>query len=245
MEVSVVVLCRDNPEELAETLASIPPAAGPVPVEVVVVDGSASDACRLRWEAMGGPRPGLTLRWHPLEPRGVYDAMNRSLQLVRGEWMGFMNAGDVYEPGGLARLLAHAEALVRSRGIGRAVAVFGQAWVDPPPGSTAPWLTPDPAMGRLDRWLHSMVPCHQAFLFSVAYARQHPYDTAGSPAADRAVMRSAIARAGVACYLPMPVCRFRLGGLSSRNGAKAWFAAWPALLPRLMRHRSRWMGRVC
>jgi len=245
MEVSVVVLCRDNPAELAETLASIPPAAGPVDLEVLVVDGSSTDGCRRQLEAVRWSTPGPTLRWTPMEPRGIYHAMNQSLELVRGEWMAFMNAGDVYESAGLLRLLAHARGLVRERGADRAVAVFAQAWVDPPPGSTSPWLTPDPATQRLDRWLRHMVPCHQAFLFAVPFARLHPYDERGTPIADRAVMRCAIARSGTACYLRFPVCRFRLGGLSSRAGAKAWFAPWPRLLPRLMRYRARWMGRFC
>ena len=245
MEVSVVVLCRNNPAELAETLASIPPAAGPSAVEVLVVDGSSTDGCRQQLEAVRWPHPGPTLRWIPLEPRGVYHAMNQSLRLVRGEWLAFMNAGDVYEPAGLLRLLTHAKALVQRRGVDRAVAVFAQAWVDPPPGSASPWLTPDPATQHLHRWLRHMVPCHQAFLFSAPFAQLHPYDERGTPIADRAVMRCAIAQSGTACYLRFPVCRFRLGGLSSRAGAKAWFAPWPRLLPRLMRCRARCMGRIC
>ena len=61
MEVSVVVLCRNNPAELAETLASIPPAAGPSAVEVLVVDGSSTDGCRQQLEAVRWPHPGPTL----------------------------------------------------------------------------------------------------------------------------------------------------------------------------------------
>lgn len=248
MKLSVIVLCRDNPDELQETLDSLPMAfsgSSEDLLEVLVVDGSIGPLCRLRVEELRRQSGAPALRWQGLPPRGVYDAMNRALPLVRGEWLAFMNAGDVYEPGGLALLSHHAEHLLARSDPARAVAVFGQAWVDPPPGTTSPWLTPDPAMAHLNRWIRCMVPCHQAFLFSTAFARRHPYRTQGHPLADRAVMRRAVRLAGPACYLPRPVCRFRLGGLSSRNGWKRWLTPWPGLLPRLMRRRARWWARCC
>lgn len=247
MKLSVVILCRDNPGELQETLASLPMAVAgrSMDLEVVVVDGSIEPACHQRVEALRRLPGTPPLRWHGLPPRGVWDAMNRAVHLVQGEWLAFMNAGDVYEQGGLSLLCAHAETLLAIRGPERAVAVFGQAWVDPPPGTTPPWLTPDPAMVHLNRWILCMVPCHQAFLFSTDFARRHPYPTTGDPLADRPVMRRAVRLAGSACYLPQPVCRFRLGGLSSRNGWKRCLTPWPWLLPRLMRRRARWWARCC
>jgi hypothetical protein len=246
-KLSVVVLCRDNPEELGDTLASLPMAAGgrSMDLEVLVVDGSFGPECRRRVEAMRRVSGLPHLRWQRLPPRGIYDAMNRSLTMVEGDWLAFMNAGDIYENGGLALLSSHAEALLARNGRERAVAVFGQAWVDPPPGTARPWLTPDPAMVHLNRWMRCMVPCHQAFLFATDFARRHPYPDAGSPLADRQVMRQAVRVAGAACYLPRPVCRFRLGGLSSRNGWKRWLTPWPGLLPRLMRRRASWWARCC
>jgi hypothetical protein len=171
--------------------------------------------------------------------------MNRGLSLAGGEWIAFMNAGDVYESDGLALLWQHALGQCARLGAERAVAVFGQAWVDPRSGSGRSWLTPDPRMTRLRRWLRFMVPCHQAFLFAAGFARRHPYDPAAGVTADRRVMRAALAIAGDGSYLPVPVCRFRLGGLSSREGVKTWLSVWPSLLPWMMRHRARWIGRTC
>ena len=248
MRLSVIVLCRDNPSELAETLHSIPAAMGSTPLghlEVLVVDGSTTPDCRVQVETMPQRQGRLQLSWHPLRPRGVYDAMNRGLTLARGEWIAFMNAGDVYESHGLALLWRHAQDQLLRLGPERAVAVFGQAWVDPISGSARPWLTPDPSMTRLRRWLRFMVPCHQAFLFAACFARHHPYDLRAGITADRSVMRAALSRAGEGSYLPVPVCRFRLGGQSSRQGVKAWLSAWPSLLPWMMRHRARWIGRTC
>ena len=247
MKLSVVVLCRDNPAQLRETLASVPRAVAgrSVQLEVLVVDGSLGRECERLVEHLALGSGGPPVRWCRLPPRGVYDAMNHALDMVRGDWLAFMNAGDVYEDDGLALLCAHAEQLLATNGREGAVAVFGQAWVDPPPGTTPPWLTPDPAMVHLNRWLRSMVPCHQAFLFSIDFARCHPYPVAGAPLADREVMRRAVRLAGPSCYLPRPVCRFRLGGLSSRNGWKRWFSPWPGLLPRLMRRRASWWARCC
>jgi hypothetical protein len=247
---SVVVLCRDNPDQLSDTLAALH-RAGPWPqaigwpdvmeVELLVVDSSSNGTAAGVLAAWQVP-PGWRSRHQFLSPKGVYHAMNQALQAAAGEAIVFMNAGDVYIPGGLHILLRHWLALARP------AVVVGQAWVDPFPSASipccGPWLSPDPGLRpeRLARWLVHMVPCHQACLFATYFARSHPYDLQVGPTADRAVMRAALAEAmevvGHACYLPQVVCRHRLGGISSgRIGLNQLPAR---LLSRGLRRREKW-----
>jgi glycosyltransferase involved in cell wall biosynthesis len=249
---TVLGLCRDNPLELEDSLASL---AGQVlppdwRVELLLIDGSATVACQEvlhRWQPRM-ERTGMTVRHHRHAPRGIYDALNAGLALSSGAWLQVLTAGDRYaDATSLARLLRHAHALAEERRGAPPAAVFGQAWVDPPAGSgVPPWLTPDPAVVRLDCWLRRMVPCHQAFLFRGDFARAHPYEARLGVTADRPVMRAAIRAAGPGAYLRQPVCHFRLGGVSSRQGmAKALLRPWPELTIRLMRRQARWMGWLC
>lgn len=269
--VSVLTLCRDNPEELRETLGSIgaqrlPPA---VAVEVVVVDGSRSEHCLdvVRTCDLERRRQGWRLRWHPRPPRGIYDALNAGLELVRGCWLQVLPAGDLYADGAsLGRLLRHAER-VTTAGARPPAAVFGQAWVEVP-GRPLRWLTPDPRVRSIRAWLARMVPCHQAMLFAADWARAHPYPAGSRVYGDRPVMRAALDASGPGAYLAEPVCRFRLGGLSSGlPGGHELLRRWrdPALdnrgrlaelgkalllplagaYPHLMRARAAWMGWRC
>lgn len=210
--ITVITLCRDNPQELAETLAALPSASEGLQLawELLVLDGSDGLECG-RVASTLAVDLGLPLRYVRRPARGIYAAMNDALGLAHGELVSFMHAGDRYTPRALMALVGHWEAL------GRPAAVFGQAWVQPNKatgGAIKPWLTPPPSV-NLQRWLRRMVPCHQAFVFESNFARSHLY-RAGSLVADRHVMREAIRRASLTCYLPTPVCVFTLGGASSQ-----------------------------
>ena len=269
--VTVVSLCRHNPAQLQVTLAALPAAVVglPCPWQVLVFDGSDDQACALVVRAQASAL-ALPLRYVRRPARGIYAAMNDALALVDGALVAFMHAGDRYLPAGLTALVAHWQTLLQT---GRPLpgAVFGQAWVQPAPSSgAAPWLTPDPAMRRLQRWLRGMVPCHQAFVFERGFALAHPYAT-DSLVADRAVMRAALAATGPGAYLPQPVCVYDLSGVSSSlpRGPELWrrlrepqrtaleraaelgkallrhLLAGSGRYPRLMRWRAQLWGRCC
>lgn len=210
--ITVITLCRNNPQDLAETLAALPAAVKGLQQtwELLVLDGSDGQECLLVAKKCAAEWK-LPLRYEWRQAGGIYAAMNQALELSKGRLVAFMHAGDRYTPGALVVLVDHWEAS------GQPAAVFGQAWVQPlheAVPTIQPWLTP-PADVRLELWLSHMVPCHQAFMFEGDFARSHRYDTE-SIVADRRVMRKAIQRAGLTCFLPRPVCVFRLGGSSNQ-----------------------------
>lgn len=271
--VSVLMPCRNNPSALAETLTSLDAQLSDSEAwnEVIVIDGSDGDDCWQQAEEMAGTLKRHHWRLHCIHQpaRGVYDALNRGLESSCGRWIQIMPASDRYwDPHSLQRLLRHAR-LLRERGDSGMAAVFGQAWVELP-GRRLGWLTPDPRVRSIETWLRWMVPCHQAMLFDGAWARAHPYP-GGSPVyGDRPVMQAALQASGPQAYLAEPVCRFRLGGLSSglpdrselqrrlsdpclegrarrRERLKAALAPVlpQGLYPQLMRLRAAWLGWRC
>ncbi len=265
--ITVVSLCRNNPAQLQATLAALPAAVDGLaePWQVLVLDGSDDGACAE--VALAQARAlHLPLRYVHRPARGIYAAMNEALALADGALVAFMHAGDRYTPVGVTALVQHWQSLVEP-GRPLPAAVFGQALVRPS-GAADGWLTPDPAMQRLQRWLRMMVPCHQAFVFERGFAQAHPYSM-GSLVADRAVMRAALARTGPSAYLPRQVCEYALTGVSSRlpDAPELWRRLWDpqrtaverlaelakALLrpmqaefyPRLMCWRARIWGLCC
>ena len=88
-KVTVVTVCRNCARmleiESVETL-SYPD------IEYVIVDG-ASDDDTLN---VIKKHEGKIDQWVSEPDRGIYDAMNKAVTMAKGDWMIFMNAGDVF-----------------------------------------------------------------------------------------------------------------------------------------------------
>jgi glycosyltransferase involved in cell wall biosynthesis len=95
---------------LEQTLRSVWTQRGPaVEIDHVIVDGGSTD--RTLEIAEGFPSRVLVSP----DDRGMYDAVNRGLELVEGEVLGYINADDEIAPGALALVAA---ALERHPGVG-------------------------------------------------------------------------------------------------------------------------------
>lgn len=215
---SLLTPCRNNPSALLDTLESICEQQNDAGFwnEVIVIDGSEGNDCLTVCEQLRATLSERRWKLHRIQQpaRGIYDALNRGLECASGCWIQVMPASDRYwDSQSLQRLCSHAEGLRDAGGCAPA-AVFGQAWVEVP-GHPLGWLTPDPGVRSIETWLRWMVPCHQAMLFDAGWARAHPYRADSHLYGDRPVMRAALRVSGRQAYLPEPVCRFRLGGVSS------------------------------
>lgn len=263
LQVTVVVLCRNNPAALATTLDSV--ISQRLPSQVLVIDGSDDDGCE---QVLITRQGDANLLYEHSKPKGPYIAMNRALALTVTPWLHFLHSGDrFFDAFSLSALVLHARRIQAEAGEAPA-AVFGQALIEASGSAELRWLSPDPRMRRVSRWLRLMVPCHQAVLFSTPWAQQHPYDPRNVICADRPVMRQALGETGQVAYLPRPICRFRLDGVSSqlpswaelrrrwrepgrtsqeRLGELAKFLAQPLTghYPLAMRVRSRLIGWLC
>lgn len=226
-QVSIAVLCKDNPLQLEATLLSLPAGAKSLDVllEILVIDASRTSQCEEisnQFESQFLPLERGRLHHCYQSTTGIYAAMNEAIQLARGDLLAFMNSGDHYLSDGLTNLVQHwrdcSEAAATPL-----PAVFAQTWATVPGGIR--WLTPSPLARQMRRWLSGMVPCHQAVLFDVEFARQHPYHS-HSLISDRSVMRKALRDLPEVAYLSKPVCVFLLDGVSSQ------WPGWSAL-----RHR--------
>ena len=220
---STIVVTRDNPADLQLTLASIARQRSVLPVEVIVVDSSADPIPTEELQALLGDRVQFQ---HLLDrpARGVYPAMNLGLQASSGQIVHFLNAGDSwFDPTAQAAALQAWQAAPATPR-----ALVGQALICPlPPCRTRPWLVPDPAVHSFARWLRHYVPNHQSLLVDGDWARRHPLATDAPHSADRDWMWQALVDPTRVVYLPRPLVRFQLGGLSSR------LPDWQTLLLRL------------
>jgi len=88
---TVVTVCFNDAPALRHTLQSVAD-QGDMPIQHIVVDGGSGDGTQ-----------ALLANWkeHPIEwvsesDKGIYDAMNKGATRARGQFLQFLNAGDIY-----------------------------------------------------------------------------------------------------------------------------------------------------
>jgi len=221
MYLSVVVLTRDNFEEFRSTIASINSqdldSCGDYEfsLQVIVVDGSKSGLASSLLDIE--PVRGIDLvlcRDYP--PVGIFPAMNLALSGSTGDYVLFLNSGDnFYDSTSLKRLVCCMSEFRKGFGY-LPLAVFGQASIEPVLSrSGRAWLVPDPAVVSIRNWLLFYYPNHQSLLVEGEWVRSHPFRLDAPQSADRTWMRLLLSNLDAIAYLPEPVVRFALGGVSS------------------------------
>jgi glycosyltransferase involved in cell wall biosynthesis len=88
---SIVTVVRNAPDALAATIESVREQTYPA-VEFVVVDGASTD----RTADVLQRNAARIDKWVSEPDRGIYDAMNKGKALASGDFVMFVNAGDVF-----------------------------------------------------------------------------------------------------------------------------------------------------
>lgn len=93
MKISLITVCYNSVATIRATLESVLSQRG-VDIEYIVVDGGSTDGTvdLLReYEAKFGGE----MRWMSERDRGIYDAMNKGIEMAAGDVVGILNSDDV------------------------------------------------------------------------------------------------------------------------------------------------------
>lgn len=144
--------------------------------------------------------------WVSEKDRGLYDAMNKGLRLVNGDYFLFLNSGDtLHSPNILKEIAPHL--------INNLPLFFGQALIhsiDGKPLSLYPKSNVD-----IRRWLKRSLPNHQAMLFNTECYGHLRFREDLAVSADSVFKLAALD--GHWQYCQIIISDFYLGGLSSEN----------------------------
>jgi len=99
LKISVITPTYNAERTLERTIRSVLGQGYP-DLEYIIVDGLSQDGTLTVAERHAN---GIA-RWISEKDRGIYDAMNKGVKLARGEWIGILNADDVYADGVLRSL---------------------------------------------------------------------------------------------------------------------------------------------
>lgn len=97
MKLSIITVCYNSEKCIEKTIESVMHQSFK-PYEYIFVDGNSCDGTleiiksnSIKLEAMG-----ISVQIVSENDKGIYDAMNKGVLLARGEWLCFLNTGDVF-----------------------------------------------------------------------------------------------------------------------------------------------------
>lgn len=207
MRISVITISYNSASTIGDTLRSVAEQTHP-DIEHIIIDGASMDSTLQVVQDHGAHVARVVS-----EPdAGLYDAMNKGLALATGEYVGFLNADDLFAtPQAVASLAQAAES--------GADAVFGDlVYVAPQRVDRVVrrWSSGEFRRSRLN---FGWMPPHPTF-----YVKRSllpvlgGFDNSLRIAADYDFMLRCLVRPGAsASYTPNVLVRMRLGGASNKS----------------------------
>ncbi len=170
--------------------------------EWIVVDGGSNDGTAEFLEKLNGE---FNLRYVSEKDRGIYDAMNKGIDMAQGRYAIFLNSGDIF----------HDDVAQFVRQLGKVqgnAMVMGDALLDFGDGNKV-------RRAAKPGWYiyHSLPASHQAIFFPLSGLKTYPYDLQYRVSSDYA-LAARMYKAGYPFKrLPGLVSEFSMGGVSTSN----------------------------
>jgi len=207
-KVSVITVCYNCSKDLQDTLDSVKQQRYQN-LECVVIDGASTDNTPTVIDAFQD-----TINISISEPdRGIYDAMNKGIQLATGDWLIFMNAGDTFAANDvIEQVMSQLEPTTDF--------IFGDRYKCETDGSVQ-----YESAGPIEHTRHQEVVFHQALFTKAALLKETPYNQHYTLAADYEYVVRAFSEGRVFQHVPVAVCNFVCGGRSRQQNIRAMIEA--------------------
>lgn len=222
---SIITVCLNDLENLKSTLSSIRSQTYPQ-IELIVIDGGSTDGTL---EFIQKTDEVVTY-WSSGPDKGLYDAMNKGIQQVKGDYILFLNAGDTFHDAQVAEY-----AMMNS---GESDVIYGDAvMVNKDHSYRGPRHKKLPESLSWKNFSQGMVVCHQAIMVRPSVIVPYNLNYKISSDIDWAIR--CLKNSRLIKNLGITICDFQYGGLSSRrrrlalkerwNIIKKHFGLWTAL----------------
>ncbi|MCC5929679.1 MAG: glycosyltransferase [Cyclobacteriaceae bacterium] len=207
MKISVITVAYQSAKTLEHTLQSVQE-QNYTDIEHIVIDGGSKDGSIEILQ-----KHGSKIRWVSEPDRGIYDAMNKGIQMATGEVIGMLNADDFYtHPEVLSRIAQE----INPTSTMATIADVAFIRPDMPEKIVRKYSAANWHPGKFVR---GFMPPHPSF-----YCKKTCYDIFGLYKTDYAIaadyellIRFLAVEKIKYSYIPMQMVTMRTGGASTRN----------------------------
>lgn len=170
-------------------------------IEYIVIDGGSTDGT----VDIIKKYSNKISYWVSERDKGIYDAMNKGIVAATGDWINFMNAGDVfYHNNVIAEVVPFLD--------NNTDIIYGDLVLDTPLGVY--WKKPD----MLEDLMHKMVFGHQASFIKTNYHKNNNYDISFKSSGDYAFFYNSYINKAKFKYMPIKIALFDAKtGMSNDN----------------------------
>ncbi|MCK9352696.1 MAG: glycosyltransferase [Gallionella sp.] len=170
--------------------------------EWIVCDGGSSDGVMPYLQGLTG-----NVKWVSEVDDGIYDAMNRGVSMCAGEYVVFMNAGDIFFDSNALAQVANLLSVDKPE----ADILFGGAMLSFPESGRSVYRAPR----KVERSLwHGLPANHQATFYRKVLLDKTPYDLQYRLCGDYYLAAALIRSGAHELYLDEPLAIFEVGGQS-------------------------------
>lgn len=213
MKFSVITVCLNPGEKLNATLESVLRQSC-TDVEIVLKDGCSTDGSVEKWQRENASRPEAErVRVYVEKDSGIYDAMNQAVAHAEGEFLLFLNCGDVFpDDGVLERTLAVIEQERKAGTDMDRLVLYGDTCSE----KNGVVIASAPVINGFTCYRN--IPCHQSCFYSAALCREKPYDLQYKIRGDYDHFLWCFYRAGAKMrHMDFPVASYEGGGFSESS----------------------------
>lgn len=199
--ISIITVCYNAQDKIETTIQSVLNQTHK-DIQYIIIDGNSTDGTQTIIEQY---LPQIS--YYISEPdKGIYDAMNKGIQQVRGDWVHFLNAGDLfYEENTLKQFVPFLEE--------KASLIYGDIFRKEVNGE----LIFTPQQGAFIYGFFRNI-CHQAILYNVKKCPDLSYDTQYTLAADAdLLLRIVLKYPNSIKKVAKPMAIYESGGISDLN----------------------------
>ncbi|RLL50649.1 glycosyltransferase [Mariprofundus sp. EBB-1] len=174
--------------------------------EWIIIDGASTDGTA---EVVAELIQDPSLKWTSEQDNGIYDAMNKGLSIASGEFVVFMNAGDVFSSKETLQIVA--EKISKQE---NAISIlFGGANLVFLNGKSK-YRRPRKSCNTI--W-HGLPATHQATYYKTDLIKNDPYDLKYEMCGDYYLTASVVIQEVSEAYIDEPLVDFRIGDFSFKN----------------------------
>ena len=195
--VTVVTVCRNVKSSLEKTMNSLLHQSY-AHIDYVIIDGASTDGT----PEMLGKTEGV--RWISEPDMGIYDAMNKGIRMAEGEWVIFMNAGDVFASDDT---LSKVFSVERDADVIYGDVIKGDSIKKAEPPHNA----------------HRMYFCHQSAFVRTSCLKEFPFDIQHRMSADFKQMKHLYLAGKTFMQLDFPIAVFDTSGVSNAQRSKGLY----------------------
>ena len=199
---SIITINYNNAEGLRRTIKSVVSQTF-VDYEYVIIDGGSTDGSV---DVIKEYENKISY-WVSEKDGGIYNAMNKGVQVAHGEYLIFMNSGDIFYSDSVLSDVRHH---IQDEDI-----LIGNVLAS----NTHTMISPPPTNGKLTMYhLYSGAIPHQGTFVKLALQKKHPFDEILRIASDwKFFLQTIIFDNCTLKYINVNVALYDMAGLSSQN----------------------------